>query len=255
MPIVPGVVSTDDIGLGRGKLFFKLDGEAGHRDLGNASEFKVTETVEKKDHYSSRGGIRKKDKSVVSQQDAEAGFILDMIRGDNLQLWTIASDILAVTQTSAVTQNTTVVTAHNLWVPVGGFKNLTSVVVKNTAETTTYTLGTDYEIDTVRGMLYVKSTGTITQGQSVHVLYDRGTVARTKVQALSKNQLRGHCWFQANNPTGRNLDLRGYGTLMPEGDLALIGDDWMTMNFKMSFELHADYSDAPFEIEDMGVAA
>jgi hypothetical protein len=51
--------------LGRGKLLFKPQGSSGYEDFGNVTDFKVTFAVEKKEHFSSRSGLKVKDKEII----------------------------------------------------------------------------------------------------------------------------------------------------------------------------------------------
>jgi hypothetical protein len=59
-------------------------------DLGNCSNFTYTADVTKKDHFSSREGIRTKDYSVVSQLGATIKLTLDEINETNLGLFLLA---------------------------------------------------------------------------------------------------------------------------------------------------------------------
>lgn len=56
------------------------------RDLGNAPAIKLTPSVTKLDHFSSRQGVKKKDLSVVTEQTLTLDITLDEITADNLAL-------------------------------------------------------------------------------------------------------------------------------------------------------------------------
>jgi hypothetical protein len=62
MPESPNILNYT---VGKGIASWKEEGESTFRDLGNVTQFEFTPTVEKLDHFSSRGGVREKDRSVV----------------------------------------------------------------------------------------------------------------------------------------------------------------------------------------------
>lgn len=78
--------STDNYYIGKGVVSFKADGAVDYRDLGNVSEFEVSPEIEKLDHYSSRAGIKSKDKSVIVSKSATVRMVMDEITIDNLAL-------------------------------------------------------------------------------------------------------------------------------------------------------------------------
>lgn len=87
MPTSPNIANYR---IGKGIVSFKLTGGV-DRDLGNCPSFAYTPTVEKKDHFSSREGIKKKDKTVITQVGATIKFTMDEITGDNLAIFALAN--------------------------------------------------------------------------------------------------------------------------------------------------------------------
>lgn len=77
MPVSP---STDNYFIGKGTVTFAT------RDLGNCPSFKLTPTLTKLDHFSSRSGTKKKDKSVVTEAAVTLSMQLDEITDENLAL-------------------------------------------------------------------------------------------------------------------------------------------------------------------------
>lgn len=67
------------------------------RDLGNAPEFELTPAVEKLDHFSSRAGVRSKDRSVVTEKTLTARIVLDEFTTENVQLGLMGGDITTTT--------------------------------------------------------------------------------------------------------------------------------------------------------------
>jgi hypothetical protein len=107
--------STENYTLGKGVVFFDQKDLAtgmftGERDLGNAPEFAFNVALEKLEHFSSRGGLKAKDKEIISQITPGVTFTLDEINVANMALLTLA-DVDTVTQVAGDAQ-AEVVTAH-----------------------------------------------------------------------------------------------------------------------------------------------
>lgn len=96
--------STDNYTLGKGVVYFDQVVDSvyqGERDLGNAPAFTFSIALEKLEHFSSRGGLKAKDKEIISQITPALAFTLDEINKENLALLTLA-DIAEVVQATGV---------------------------------------------------------------------------------------------------------------------------------------------------------
>lgn len=92
--------STDNYTLGKGIVYFNrlVSGVySGERDLGNAPAFTFNIALEKLDHYSSRGGLKAKDKEIISQITPGCAFTLDEINTENFALLTLG-DLVEISQ-------------------------------------------------------------------------------------------------------------------------------------------------------------
>lgn len=85
-------MATDNLVLGRGKLFFTpyapnttTGGARGY--FGNTPILSMTQSNTKLDHYSSEGGLKVKDKSVLLQTDVTLNFDTDNVDEGNLILY------------------------------------------------------------------------------------------------------------------------------------------------------------------------
>jgi hypothetical protein len=76
--------------IGKGIVSFKAAGASSFVDLGNAPAFVYTPTVTKKEHFSSRGGIKIKDFTAITQVAATVKITLDEITGQNLGFFALA---------------------------------------------------------------------------------------------------------------------------------------------------------------------
>ena len=82
MPTAPNVLNYF---IGKGTIVFTPSGGSAI-DLGNAPEIELTPEIEKLDHFSSRSGVRSKDRSVVLEKSATLRVVLDEITPYNLSL-------------------------------------------------------------------------------------------------------------------------------------------------------------------------
>jgi hypothetical protein len=72
--------------IGKGIASFKKTGEASFRDLGNVIVFEFTPTAEVLDHFSSRTGVKSKDRSVVISTEGELKISMEEFTVENLNL-------------------------------------------------------------------------------------------------------------------------------------------------------------------------
>ena len=108
--------NTENYTLGKGIIYFnQLVGSVfqGERDLGNAPSFAFSLATEKLEHFSSRGGLRAKDKEIVSQITPSLTFTLDEINKENLSLLTLG-DLEAVSQLAGLASAVSVVSIEDM---------------------------------------------------------------------------------------------------------------------------------------------
>src|SRR5580765_1418190 len=86
---MPASPSTSNYHIGKGIVSFKEDGATDFLDLGNAPSFVWTPTVAKKEHFSSREGVKVKDFTAITQVGATIKLTLDEINGPNLAIFTL----------------------------------------------------------------------------------------------------------------------------------------------------------------------
>jgi hypothetical protein len=103
------------------------------------------------------------------------------------------------------------------------------VVAKTTSGSTYYT-SSDFTVNAGLGQISIPLTSTITG--SVTFLFGTATVTYTTISALTKLAQEGKLRFASNNPEGSQYELTAWRTqVSPDGDTALIGDDWGSMKF------------------------
>jgi hypothetical protein len=88
MPAPPNVANYH---IGKGIVSFKETGASSFVDLGNAPSFLYTPKTERKEHFSSRTGVKTKDFTAVTTAGASVKFTLDEITGNNLAMFALAT--------------------------------------------------------------------------------------------------------------------------------------------------------------------
>lgn len=143
-----------------------------------------------------------------------------------------------------------VVAAHDLWRRLA-HPGVSSVVVKDVTDTTTYTNGTDYVYDAATGRVKALSSGTIGDGDTLHISYSYAALTSTQILAAQSNEVR--C---AVSLTGTNLanqkKVEVYipeAALIPSGDINLVGEDFIKYSLSGDIVLR-DGESAPFTYKE-----
>lgn len=172
--------STDNYTLGKGIVYFNqlvsTGVYAGERDLGNAPAFAFNLALEKLEHYSSRGGLRAKDKEIISQISPGVSFTLDEINAENVKLLTLG-DSAEQTQTGGVAAAEVVVANEGLFSDLD-YREVGSTALAHGSVTNgpfqvgeTVTGGTSTATGTVTmvgtGVLYVATTDTFQDAEVI----------------------------------------------------------------------------------------
>jgi hypothetical protein len=72
--------------IGKGVVSFRKSGDSDFRDMGNASVFEIAPEIEQLAHYSSRSGVKTKDRNVTTQKGGKLNITLDEWSFENLRL-------------------------------------------------------------------------------------------------------------------------------------------------------------------------
>lgn len=217
--------------FGRGELYFARFKPGTHtpdgfRYIGNTPAFGFTIQSQTLDHYNSDHGVGELDLQIPTTVTRTGAFTTDNISIENLAL-TVFGAAAKVVSTASTAVTETVTAAHldykyQLGITPGnpaGRRAISNVAVKvgNVAKTA----GTDFLVDTQRGLLQPISGGTITDSSDLAVTYDQ--IANSYDQVVSGNTpVEGTIMFVADNVQGDNLDyLLPYVKITPNGEFAL----------------------------------
>lgn len=210
-------------------------------DLGNIKEFKLNVATETKDHYSTASGLNILDKSIVVKIDFAGSFILDVLDKRILQMFLYSDDPTAADQSSgSVTDQVVILPGdqQEYWL---GKRDISEVVVTNSAGDTTYDEDVDYKVDYANGFIARLDGGAITVDQSVKVDYEWAAKSMFQLDAGALNNLKRHFWFIGDPPEGVQRDAQFFGSLSPNGDWSQIGDDFQELGFNFKVEKHVRY--------------
>ena len=136
--------------------------------------------------------------------------------------------------------------------PTTSGETVTDGTVVWTCRKLTYTLNTDYRLDIEVGHLMPLSTGDIEDGQTLNLDFSHAAITLKRMDAAKTATIEGDIYFVGNPPFGKIIDVKGYVSLTPKGDLSLIGEDYMNMQFDMEFLSGHGYNGL-FEVYNRGI--
>jgi hypothetical protein len=247
-----GLITSENLTIGKGQVQLakhaSLNPTAltnGFRDIGNAPGLSLNIATEKLEHFSSRGGIRQKDDSTTVQVTRTGTLQFDDMDPENLAMLFLGQALsVAASSASNKTETFTAITlgygyqlGQTALNPSGDRAVSIDSVTLAAAPNTPLVLNTDYEIDLARGFIRIKKGSTLFAGGHLAtgftVTYD--VAASTRKQVISGGtEFVGAMQYHAYNPKGANLDyFFPYVKLSPSGDLALIGEEYMTGSFSV----------------------
>jgi hypothetical protein len=201
LPISP---STQNLYKGGGAIYLADrddDGEPkGMVHLGNAPMFEGQPNVDYDEHFSSLVGTFEKD---VSQADT-VGFSfsgeLEEYSPHNMNIAVLGDGIHAVSQGSGSIEAMAItVDRLDAWYKTG-YHNIDNVVV------TGYTEGTDYEVDTVNGLIKPLSAGSIAVDEELDVDFTYTAWTAEEVRPLENPTIEKYVHFIGNPKRGPMID-------------------------------------------------
>lgn len=240
--------SGSNLLLGRGKLYFDrwVAGVAqGEAFLGNVESLNLTTTDEIREKYSSAEASAPLLASVNVRRKVELTAVLSEMFPENLALITMGATSALAQGSGSVSNEIIAVKAKDRWYPTAK-RNISSVVVTGPSASPTYTVTTDYKVDAVEGRIYIVSTGSIPAVGDIEVDYAYAADTSTTVQGGASSSIEGSLRFVGDPAEGPKLTLQiWHVSLVPDGDLGLISDDFGTANLKMN--VLADTTNHPTE--------
>jgi hypothetical protein len=232
----------------RGRVFFDQHdangATTGEVPFGNCPDFNITIESEKSDHYSSESGLRQKDASVTVEVNRTATITCDNISAANLARY-LAGTVETVTQASGSVTDETITAFKGRQYQLGkteanpaGVRNITDVVVTNSAGTVTHVLNTDYAVDLELGRLQILAGGAIADAASIKVDYTRPAKTWTRIKTGSNTELAGAIRVISDNASGEKRDFyMPKVNLTPNGELPVITTDTNYVSMEFTVEI------------------
>lgn len=269
-PNTTGTPNTDDYNLGRGIVYISTlvnDLPVDWRDVGNATEFNLTIETEVLEHFSSRSGVRVKDKEVVVSTEVNVSFTLDELNDENKSLFFLGEKGTHTNASIAGFAEHEMITGAVLgrWYDIESSTGARAYDIDSTDLTVevganALVLGTDYTLDAEMGRIFLPVTATdgagggagSLAGQDIDVTLAAEATASVvdEVKALTNSGLVAAIKFISVNPAASDARTEYQihkATIKPEGDFSLIGEEWTTMTLTGACEANetAD-ADSPY---------
>jgi hypothetical protein len=250
------VAAGGNLLLGHGEVYFdrlsSTGAKTGERFLGNVSALSISMSNEVKEKYDSVTAAGNLLARVITRTTAELSLTMTEFTAKNLALFALGDDSSPVTQTGASVvaeslNGGTAIPSTDAWYPLafrGSVANpISAVTVKVGASTKV--LGTDYLLDLVGGRVYIIAGGSIVAGTSIvtvdytYPTLTAGSTALDRVLAGTRADVTGLLRFIGVPASGPKWEAIVWKvTFTPDGELALIADDFG--EFKLKGAILAD---------------
>ena len=238
--------SSDNVTFGRGSVLFSpfvggaFTGQFRH--LGNCDAFSVGIAPEKVTLIDYTTETSSPYKEVVKKVDIPIKISGFEFASFNMKLAFMGSET-TYTQTAATLTET--LAASSITGLKGAFfrtakKDISSPVVAQ--GTTTLTSGTDYSVyNAASGVIRVLPTGAAADGTALTIVYVAGAItSRQQVVGGVLTSQTGRLVFLPDNTTGPDQECVIWNaSITPDGDIGLIGDDFLKWNLTGSVQSDA----------------
>jgi hypothetical protein len=256
----PGTYDTNDYTLGRGIMYLsEIDSTTGlpkeWRDVGNVPDFTVNVAEEELEHFTSRTGLKTRDKTVTLSKDLQMAFSFDTINDQNLALFLSGETanytnaaVAGFAEWQVIGDGDIPASPQLVWYRIEssaaarayGITSTNLTVATTNATPVTLVEGTDYEVLESSGMFRLLDSTAVqlaitnVEGITIELAADAGAVNMDEVRGLTKSTVSVAMMFQAVNPANDDEPTEfvfHQVKLRADGDMNLIGDDWTQMPF------------------------
>lgn len=233
---------AQNLAIGKGELWF-APYKTGTQDpdgfffIGNCPEITLNREADLLPHYDSTKGFRRKDEEIVMESRMMGNISVDDVRPQTVALFLMGEEIdLSVTSGTALTsalvgvkKGRTYQIGESLSQPSGARQITVTSVALTSTPATTYVAGTDFVVDNTLGLITILDSGAIAANANITVTYSQAAHTRKQVIA-SDNEVQGALKYVSYNPIGQKLDyFMPWVKFRPNGDIALISEEWMTV--------------------------
>jgi hypothetical protein len=208
---------------------------AGWKKLPGVAKFSITNSAEIKEQKSKDlGQFGQVTASIALPKPAELAVTISDFNRESLAFGLMGDDAVYTASSGSVTDEA--VTADlDVYVPLA-HKHVTSgtVVVTNSAASTTYVENTDYEINYAFGMIKAITGGAITDAQSLKVDYTHAAASGFQINGSTKPQVLGALRLDGRNlADDKKIIVEVYSALLvSDAEIDFMADDFV--QFSMS---------------------
>lgn len=128
------------------------------------------------------------------------------------------------------------ITAHlDRWTRLAN-RNVASVVIKDSTNVTTYVNGTDYTLDATSGLVKALASGSINDGDTLHVSYNYGALSGKQLIAATQTEVRAYVLLDGKNLANQKKVeiVVPEAVLVPSGELDVAGKKFVTFSLSGS---------------------
>ena len=216
----------------------------GFKDMGNVVTATDEQGVDVLDHFTSRSGTRRKDRSLVREITDEILLTLDELNAENIRMMFRSGDVTEIVASTANTGTREVMKLDRTEARIiGGYNagsagNAAAIIVKDEAtDTVTYVLNTDYSVEKVIGDYYAIRripAGGIADGELVLVDFDFDVRKHKLMKPGTKLEVTGQGLFMVTSDTGNEFTRTiAKVQVEPEGAFDVNDEDWSEFQIRM----------------------
>lgn len=252
-----GTYDTKDYVLGRGKIYLsELDANglpSTWRDIGNVPSFNISVAEEELEHFTTREGLKVRDKTVTLSKDVTFTFSMDTINDQNFALFFSGETvdytnpaIAGITQWQIIADGAINDPANLVWYEIkdsSGNRAYGITAADVTLETTetvpvTLVLDTDYEVREKEGLFRLLESSAVStargtsDGVQLTLAANAGAKNVDEVRALTTDTQLFAMKFVMENPANDDevTEFQFHqAKLRADGDLAAISEEWQEM--------------------------
>lgn len=221
--------NTENYFIGKGVVYWMGSSETAWRDLGNVPEFEVSLTLDKLDHFSSREGTRKKDRSIIREQGGTVRMVIEELTARNLELalMSTASAEVSLSTTGDITTGEPEITglASDTGLVDGRQYSVSGVGIPVGAMATWNDTDSELVMDVDATATTPDLAISITAPISMDIFSEAEKTG--KIKFVGTNQVGAKCTYMLNNVS-----------LTPTSSFNPISDEWG--NFEVTGELLTD---------------
>lgn len=235
--------------LAAGNVYIdRLDSDGnptGYRLEGSTADFKLTPENEEKELLSrGRDTYGQAIATVMVPGKTKIGMTLQTPSSDSLAMAVLGTTTPG--SQSAGSAVSEVVTANLGYYVELDYQKVSNVVVKDSADVTTYVEDTDYIVDEMAGMIKAIDGGSITYEETLHVSYDYAAYSYADIVPNADPSRRFKVKLAGKNfADGKLVDILARKVVLAtSGDLGFGGDDFLTLELEGTCEMPDATTDA-----------